>query len=124
MDSLEKYIEKLQNLGHDEKKKIMWVGVPIIMALVIVFWFSYSDFGVKEDYGSVESQEVSKFEIFKNGLKVSFEEIKKVFNDFKGKINETNSFNIDIQENTPENYEAVAEIKSIFEEVVSTTTTN
>jgi len=123
MRALEKHIEKIQNYSEETKKKIMWVGVPIVMFIVISFWLSYSDLSFKQERASSENQEVSKFEIFKNGFKVSFEEIKNLINNFKEKIEETNSFNIEAPKDSAQT-EQTAEIKDVLENIESTTINN
>ncbi len=126
MNDLEKYLEKLHGLHEDTKKKIMWVGVPITMILVVWVWLSLGGFNLNPASVSQSDQEVSKFEIFKNGLKATFEEAKKMIDDAKQKFLKSTSFNIDIpKKENPENAQNnMAEVKNIFENTASTTINN
>lgn len=109
MDDLEEYIEKLQNLDHHTKIKIMWIGVPVVMAVVIFIWLSFSNFGlqgekvVSEESAVVGQEEISKFEVLKNGLAVTIKEIGNLLKDFKEKISQTNTFEITAPEQNLEN---------------------
>lgn len=103
MDDLEGYIEKLQNLSHDVKKKIMWIGVPIIMFVIIFVWFSYTDFGLKTDDATNNNEQISKLKILKNGFMVTLKDAGNLLKDFKEKINQTNTFEITAPEQNLEN---------------------
>ena len=96
MNGLEEYIEKLQNLSHNEKIKIMWIGVPIVMAVTVFIWLSFTDLGFQKNVPAEEKEETSKFEVLKNGFSVTIKEIGGMFKDLKEKINKTNSFEIKV----------------------------
>ncbi len=123
MSDWEKHIEKLHKLDDGTKMKIMWIGVPLVMALVVWIWFSFSNFGVKSSPAVVESQEGSKFEVFKNGLQTTFEEAKKLINGIKEKIIQTNSFNIEGSKEVG-GVVNMADTEKIFKEIASTTINN
>lgn len=94
MNEFEEYIEKLQNLSHKEKIKIMWIGVPIIMLAIIFVWFSFTDFSFKKNADIKTNEEMSKLTILKNGFNVTLQEAGNLLKDFKEKINQTYSFEI------------------------------
>ena len=72
----------------------MWIGVPIAMAIIIFVWFSYTDFGFNKDVSADTSKEASKLEILKNGFRATLKDAGNLLKDFKEKINQTNTFEI------------------------------
>lgn len=101
MNELERFLDKLQNSSHHTKRMIMWIGVPVIMATIIFVWLAYSDFGYKDESASAPvAAGTSNFEILKNGIKVSVQEFQSFFQNIKEKISQTNSFNVEVPENT------------------------
>jgi hypothetical protein len=94
MNDLEKNLEQLQNLSHEKKIKIMWIGVSIAMIMIIFIWFSYTDFGFKKDNAADATKDISKLEILKNGFKATLKDAGNLLKDFKEKINQTNTFEI------------------------------
>jgi len=98
MNEFEKYIEKLQDLEHHKKMRIMWIGVPITMAVIIFIWLSFTNFGpqeVKTETVAVAGQEeVSAFEVLKNGFMVTLKEAGDMFKALKEKVSQTNTFEV------------------------------
>lgn len=128
MNDFEKIFEPLQDLEHHHKKMIMWIGIPIAMAIVVLVWISYTDFSFKS---ITESQavkdEVSSWDIIKNGLKVTIQDAGDLFNKIKEKVGQTNSFEVKPSENeiaqeikVPENQQAnivnTLRIDAVFQE--------
>jgi hypothetical protein len=98
---LKKYLKKLQSFDEDRKKIIMIIGVPIIMIIVVFTWLAYADFGTKEEAEvNVVEKESSDFDIFKKGLNVTFKELQSLFGDLKEKINQSNSFDVEVNDVT------------------------
>jgi len=125
MNELEEYLERLQNLSHDTKIKIMWIGVPVVMAIVIFIWLPYADFGSKESViaDAAGDNEISKFEILKNGFNVTFKEIGDLFGDLKEKIGQTNSFEIQApQQNDGSVATTTVQVDGVKTAAVATTT--
>ncbi len=99
MNDLEKYFEKLQNSSQDKKRVIMLIGVPVAMALVIYVWLIFADFSFKENaVAEPKEEKISKLGVFNNGIKATLQELRSFIKNFKDKINQTNSFNIEIPE--------------------------
>jgi heme/copper-type cytochrome/quinol oxidase subunit 2 len=124
MNGLEEYIEKLQNLSHNEKIKIMWIGVPIVMAVTVFIWLSFTNLGFQKSVPAEEKEEVSKFEVLKNGFSVTIKEIGSMFKDLKEKINKTNSFEIKAPQQNEKVDTAVAtttQTGKVLENTASTT---
>jgi len=95
MNDFEKHLDKLQSLEHNQKKIVMWVGVLITMAIVVFIWVSYMDFSFKNvTENKVVKEEVSKWQIFKNGLKVTIQDAGELIDKIKDKAGQTNSFEI------------------------------
>lgn len=94
MDELEKWIEGLQGESHETKIKIMWIGVPILMIIIIFIWFSFTDFSFKKNTDIKTNEDMSKLTILKNGFNVTLKEAGDLLKDFKEKINQTYSFEI------------------------------
>lgn len=124
MNGLEEYIEKLQNLSHNEKIKITWIGVPIVMAAVVFIWLSFTDLGFQKNVPDDVKEEASKFEILKSGFSVTVKEIGGMFKDLKDKINKTNSFEIKAPQQN-ENVDTIAatttQTGKVLENTASTT---
>jgi len=97
MNEIEKYIEQLQDLDHKTKIRIMWIGVPIVMAITIFIWLSFSNFGLQEEVSlpAGDLPKVEKFEVLKNGLMVTLKEAGDMFKTLKEKISQTNTFIIE-----------------------------
>jgi len=118
MNELEKYLEKLQNADHHTKNMIMWIGAPLVMALVVFIWLGYSDFGVKEEPVEAETQEkTSNFEIFKNGLSATIQELQSMIGNAREKIFQTNNLNFEAPEEIIQNNVSTATA------LIATTTT-
>jgi len=120
MNELEEYIEKLQNLDRNAKIKIMWIGVPIVMAVIIFIWLSFSSFGSQEEkiepVAVAGQEEVSAFQVLKNGFMVTLKEAGNLLKDFKEKINQTNTFIIEPP------VEKTSDISTTSPKVATTTT--
>ncbi|GEM_PF-2297401 len=93
MNEFEKIIEQLQDLDNDKKIKIIWIGVPIVMIAIIFIWLSFTDFSFKSEAIN-SNEEISKFEVLKNGLAVTLKDAGNLLKDFKEKINQTNTFEL------------------------------
>ncbi len=94
MNEFEEYLEKLQNLDHDTKIKVMWIGVSIAMIVIIFIWFSFTDFSFKKNTGVEPSDSFSKLEILKKGFSETLKDAGNLLKDFKEKIDQTNTFEI------------------------------
>ncbi|MBU4348387.1 hypothetical protein KJ671_02745 [Patescibacteria group bacterium] len=97
---LKKYLKKIQSFDEDRKKIIMIIGVPIVMIIVVFVWLAYADFGQKEEVKeNVKEEKISDFEVFKKGLNITLVELRSLFGDLREKIKQSNSFDIEVQEN-------------------------
>lgn len=119
MNEFEKLIEDLQSLEHDKKIKIMWIGVPIVMIVVVVIWLSFTDFSFKKDTGVEPSDNFSKLEILKKGFSATLKDAGNLLKDFKEKINQTNTFEI----KAPEQNEQIVSTSTPQEDLIIATTT-
>ncbi|MHB9019297.1 MAG: hypothetical protein ACYC3G_00260 [Minisyncoccota bacterium] len=125
MNEFEERIEKLQNLSHEEKIKIMWIGVPIVMIAVIFVWLSFTDFSFKKDINNNSSEEISKLQILKNGFAVTIKDARNLFNNFKDQINQSYSFEIkSVEQNNSNDLAGTSTIQmnEVLENKVATTT--
>lgn len=116
MNEFEKFLEQLQNLRRNTKIKIIWIGAPLTTALIIYSWFTFVGFGINETVvkKSAESEKISKLEIFKNGFKVTIQELQSFAKTAKEKISQTNSFNIEAPKNEDNEILKTAEVKDVF----------
>jgi hypothetical protein len=91
---MDRHFEKLQNLSHDKKIMIMWIGAPLATVIIISGWFAFAGFGINEISAKkpVESENISKWEVFKNGFKATFQETQSFIKDAREKISETGLF--------------------------------
>lgn len=117
MNEFEEYIEKLQNLSHETKIKIMWIGVPIVMILIVFTWFTFTDFGFKKDPSTDSAENFSKLEVLKNGFSETLKDAGNLLKDFKAKINQTNTFIIEPA------VEKISDVSTTSLEVATTTIT-
>ena len=121
MNEFEKILEQLQDLSHEIKTRIMWIGVPIVMAIIVFIWFSFTDFsfsarGWKKDTGVEPSDSFSKLEILKKGFSETLKDAGNLLKDFKEKINQTNTFIIEPTS------EKISDVSTTSLEVATTTT--
>lgn len=96
LESLKKFLEKLQNANENQKTRWLIIGTAAITVLVLFVWLKYfnSLIAFSEKKQNPQSPAASFWETFKNGASVIYGQAKEQIQNTQNKIKSSTDYDI------------------------------